>query len=72
MIALVKFLHYRNYYSSKFPRSIRLDGGSDWIVISRNFADYALSDEDLPRSLRQFFSNILLPVESFFHTVGEY
>ncbi|VDN18271.1 unnamed protein product [Gongylonema pulchrum] len=54
----------------KFPRSIRLDGGSDWVVLSRDFVLYALSDEELPRSLRQFFSNVLLPVESFFHTLA--
>uniref|UniRef100_A0A1I7VC87 protein xylosyltransferase n=1 Tax=Loa loa TaxID=7209 RepID=A0A1I7VC87_LOALO len=55
---------------TKFPSSIRLDGGSDWIVISRDFAEYALSDEELPLNFRKFFDNVLLPVESFFHTLA--
>uniref|UniRef100_A0A0R3RVV9 protein xylosyltransferase n=1 Tax=Elaeophora elaphi TaxID=1147741 RepID=A0A0R3RVV9_9BILA len=55
---------------TKFPNSIRLDGGSDWVVISRNFAEYALSDEELPLNFRKFFANVLLPVETFFHTLA--
>ncbi|KAM3717643.1 Xylosyltransferase sqv-6 [Dirofilaria immitis] len=55
---------------TKFPNSIRLDGGSDWIVISRDFAEYALSDEELPINFRQFFANVLLPAETFFHTLA--
>ncbi|VDK82410.1 unnamed protein product [Litomosoides sigmodontis] len=54
----------------KFPNSIRLDGGSDWVVISRDFAEYALSDEELPLNFRKFFANVLLPVETFFHTLA--
>lgn len=61
-----------NLCRTKFPNSIRLDGGSDWVVISRDFAEYALSDEELPLNFRKFFANVLLPVETFFHTVGEY
>uniref|UniRef100_A0A915PQL3 protein xylosyltransferase n=1 Tax=Setaria digitata TaxID=48799 RepID=A0A915PQL3_9BILA len=55
---------------TKFPKSIRLDGGSDWVVISRDFAEYALSDDDLPKNSRHFFTNVLLPVETFFHTLA--
>ncbi|VBB33742.1 unnamed protein product [Acanthocheilonema viteae] len=55
---------------TKFPNSIRLDGGSDWVVISRDFAEYALSDEELPLNFRKFFANVLLPVETFFHTLA--
>ncbi|KAK6107657.1 Core-2/I-Branching enzyme family protein [Brugia pahangi] len=55
---------------TKFPNSIRFDGGSDWIVISRDFAEYALSDEELPLNFRKFFTNVLLPVETFFHTLA--
>lgn len=56
---------------TKLPQGIRFDGGSDWVVISREFAEYSISEEELPRNLRKFFSNALLPVESFFHTVGK-
>lgn len=59
-------------YRTKFPNPIRFDGGSDWIVISRDFVEYSLSDEELPLNLRKFFANALLPAETFFHTVGEY
>ncbi|VDK80693.1 unnamed protein product [Onchocerca ochengi] len=55
---------------TKFPKSIRLDGGSDWIAISRDFAEYILSDEELPLNIRQFFANVLLPAETFFHTLA--
>ncbi|VDM97897.1 unnamed protein product [Thelazia callipaeda] len=55
---------------SRFPKFIRLDGGSDWVVISQDFARYALSDDELPRTFRQLFKNVLLPVESFFHTLA--
>lgn len=59
------------FFSKKYFENIRLDGGSDWVVISREFAEFALSNQELPRGLRLFFSSVLLPVESFFHTVGE-
>ncbi|VDK25080.1 unnamed protein product [Anisakis simplex] len=52
--------------------SIRFDGGSDWLVLSRDFAQFALTNDALVRSLREMFANILLPVESFFHTVRQY
>ncbi|VDK26201.1 unnamed protein product [Anisakis simplex] len=57
---------------SVFPDSIRFDGGSDWLVLSRDFAQFALTNDALVRSLREMFANILLPVESFFHTVRQY
>ncbi|CEF62907.1 Xylosyltransferase oxt [Strongyloides ratti] len=53
-----------------FPENMYIDGGSDWIVIHRNFITYALSDEELPRDLRNIFKTVLLPLESFFHTLG--
>ncbi|KAK5977838.1 Xylosyltransferase sqv-6, partial [Trichostrongylus colubriformis] len=54
----------------EFPRNLRIDGGSDWIVLHREFAEYSISDEDLPTKLRALFSSIILPVESFFHTLS--
>ena len=47
------------------PRGIRLDGGSDWLVLSRAFARFvALEERDpLVSGLRQYFENALLPAE---------
>uniref|UniRef100_A0A1I7WCM9 protein xylosyltransferase n=1 Tax=Heterorhabditis bacteriophora TaxID=37862 RepID=A0A1I7WCM9_HETBA len=52
----------------EFPRNLRIDGGSDWVVLHRDFAEYSVSNEDLPTKMRLLFSTIILPVESFFHT----
>jgi len=52
-----------------FPLNLRLDGGSDWLIIHRDLAEYSVSTEDLPSKLRLLFTTILLPLESFFHTV---
>ena len=54
-----------------FPKQLRLDGGSDWLVLHREFAEYSISHEELPAKMRKLFSSIILPVESFFHTVSE-
>ncbi|KAK5642064.1 hypothetical protein RI129_008231 [Pyrocoelia pectoralis] len=55
----------------KLPWGIQIDGGSDWIALSREFVSYAASDEpdDLVSGLRIVFNHTLLPAESFFHTV---
>uniref|UniRef100_A0A914LST0 protein xylosyltransferase n=1 Tax=Meloidogyne incognita TaxID=6306 RepID=A0A914LST0_MELIC len=55
---------------SDFPLNLRLDGGSDWLIIHRDLAKYSVSNEDLPSNLRLLFSTILLPLESFFHTLS--
>ncbi|CAJ0582679.1 unnamed protein product, partial [Mesorhabditis spiculigera] len=54
----------------EFPRGLRIDGGSDWVILHKEFAMYSISDEELPAKLRTLFSNIILPVESFFHTLA--
>lgn len=55
----------------KLPWGIQIDGGSDWIALSREFVAYAASDEpdELVQGLRVVFNYTLLPAESFFHTV---
>uniref|UniRef100_A0A914UJD3 protein xylosyltransferase n=1 Tax=Plectus sambesii TaxID=2011161 RepID=A0A914UJD3_9BILA len=54
-----------------FPNGIRIDGGSDWVGLDKSFAYYAaLSNETLPSALRKIFESVLLPAESFFHTVS--
>ncbi|XP_064478738.1 xylosyltransferase 2-like isoform X2 [Ornithodoros turicata] len=51
------------------PWGIRLDGGSDWLALHRDFVSYvALGDDPLLRGLKALFAHTLLPAESFFHT----
>uniref|UniRef100_A0A0K0CTI2 protein xylosyltransferase n=1 Tax=Angiostrongylus cantonensis TaxID=6313 RepID=A0A0K0CTI2_ANGCA len=57
---------------NEFPRNLRVDGGSDWVVLHRNFAEYSISDDELAVKLRTLFSSVILPVESFFHTVSTF
>lgn len=52
------------------PEGIRVDGGSDWIGIHRNFCEYIIkSDDELVLGLKRVYEFTLLPAESFFHTV---
>ncbi|XP_008483938.1 xylosyltransferase oxt [Diaphorina citri] len=53
------------------PQGIVMDGGSDWLVLSRSFVSYVASPEkdELVRGLLTLFKYTLLPAESFFHTV---
>ncbi|CAG2159896.1 unnamed protein product, partial [Oppiella nova] len=54
----------------QLPKGIRWDGGSDWVVLSREFCHYiTYEDNELLRGLKQVFKYTLLPAESFFHTV---
>lgn len=52
------------------PSGIQLDGGSDWIALSRRFVQYVANPEpdDLIVGLLKIFNYTLLPAESFFHT----
>ncbi|CTQ86978.1 protein xylosyltransferase [Caenorhabditis elegans] len=54
----------------EFPQNLRIDGGSDWVGIHRNLAEFSISDEELPRKLRKTYESILLPLESFYHTLA--
>ena len=52
------------------PLGVQIDGGSDWICLNREFAQYVVHSQDqLVTGLRTLFSYTLLPAESFFHTV---
>jgi len=52
------------------PSGVQIDGGSDWICLNRNFANYVVnSNDELVTGLRKVFEYTLLPAESFFHTV---
>ncbi|VDN13360.1 unnamed protein product [Dibothriocephalus latus] len=50
-----------------------LHGGSDWLILPRYFCAYAALPEQqdsLVRDLVAWFANVILPVESFFHTLA--
>lgn len=55
----------------KLPWGIEVDGGSDWVALSRKFVEYISQDtpDDLVEGLFKIFEHTLLPAESFFHTV---
>lgn len=52
------------------PSGIQIDGGSDWVCLSRDFVGYVTDDEkdELVAGLLKIFAHTLLPAESFFHT----
>uniref|UniRef100_T1INJ3 protein xylosyltransferase n=1 Tax=Strigamia maritima TaxID=126957 RepID=T1INJ3_STRMM len=54
----------------KLPWGVRIDGGSDWVALSRGFCGYLVtSKDDLVVGLKTVYAHTLLPAESFFHTV---
>lgn len=51
------------------PHGIQVDGGSDWVALSRSFVAYVTNEDDpLVAGLLKVFHYTLLPAESFFHT----
>lgn len=55
----------------ELPSGIQIDGGSDWICLSRKFVTFvALENQqnELLQGLLTIFRHTLLPAESFFHT----
>uniref|UniRef100_A0A1B0CFL8 protein xylosyltransferase n=1 Tax=Lutzomyia longipalpis TaxID=7200 RepID=A0A1B0CFL8_LUTLO len=55
----------------ELPHGVQIDGGSDWIALSRDFVAYVTDEEEdeLLGGLMTIFRHTLLPAESFFHTV---
>jgi len=53
----------------QLQEGIRIDGGSDWICLTRKFIQYVISNDTLLSGLKSFWKYSLLPAESFFHTV---
>ena len=46
------------------PRGVVMDGGSDWIGLYREFAQYVIDSRDqLVTGLKQLYKYSLLPVE---------
>lgn len=58
-------------YQLLFFIGIQMDGGSDWVALSREFVEYVTdpNPDALVTDLLKIFKYTLLPVESFFHTV---
>ncbi|XP_046624533.1 xylosyltransferase oxt [Neodiprion virginianus] len=54
----------------KLPTGIQIDGGSDWVALSRDFVEYVANPvpDPLISGLLEVFRYTLLPAESFFHT----
>ena len=45
-----------------------MDGGSDWVTLNSEFADYVINGRDETiTGLREYFRYTLLPAEAFFH-----
>ncbi|XP_071953271.1 xylosyltransferase 1-like [Antedon mediterranea] len=56
----------------ELPKGIVVDGGSDWIVVNRDYCKYLITaDNELLNGLKHLYKYTLLPAESFFHTVLE-
>ncbi|BFF99022.1 xylosyltransferase oxt [Drosophila madeirensis] len=56
----------------RLPAGIQVDGGSDWVALSRPFVAYVThpkQEDELLQALLKLFRHTLLPAESFFHTV---
>ncbi len=50
--------------SRELPDGIRMDGGSDWVTLSRDFAKYlTYSTDDLNVGLQKVYQYTLLPSE---------
>jgi protein xylosyltransferase len=48
----------------KLPRGIRLDGGSDWVALNREFCEYLVTSKDeMIQGLQEYWKYTLLPGE---------
>lgn len=56
----------------ELPHGVQIDGGSDWVGLSRKFVEYVTAfngePDELLTGLLRIFHHTLLPAESFFHT----
>ncbi|KAJ3672243.1 hypothetical protein LUZ60_006964 [Juncus effusus] len=52
------------------PDDFEIYSGSQWMILSRNFMEHCiLSYENLPRKLLLYFTNVVHPMQSYFHTI---
>ncbi|KAK1326071.1 hypothetical protein QJS10_CPA01g01423 [Acorus calamus] len=53
------------------PESFKFFTGSPWVILSRPFVEFCiLGWDNLPRTLLLYFTNALIPEESYFHSVA--
>lgn len=61
--------HMWRFGRRPLPTGIRLDGGSDWIALTHDFASYLIfANNTLIRGLLQIYAHTLLPAEVTFNT----
>ncbi|PON53185.1 Glycosyl transferase [Parasponia andersonii] len=52
------------------PDAFSVFGGSPWVILTRDFMEYCVQGWDnFPRKLLMYLSNVVYPLESYFHTV---
>ncbi|GAB2296987.1 hypothetical protein Dimus_031092 [Dionaea muscipula] len=52
------------------PDAFKIFTGSPWVILSRSFLEFCIFGWDnLPRLLLMYFNNVILPDESYFHSV---
>uniref|UniRef100_A0AC34FQL7 Protein xylosyltransferase n=1 Tax=Panagrolaimus sp. ES5 TaxID=591445 RepID=A0AC34FQL7_9BILA len=51
-------------------KNMRIDGGSDWVIVHRSLAEAAISNSTITNQLLNYFTTVLLPLEGFFHTLA--
>eukprot|EP00048_Salpingoeca_helianthica_P006199 m.95850 g.95850 ORF g.95850 m.95850 type:complete len:713 (-) comp13913_c1_seq2:29-2167(-) len=52
------------------PTNLSMEGGSDWFLLHRSFAQFAVSNSPIVTGLRRYYDFSLLSAESFFHVVA--
>jgi len=66
--ALYFLLSLMKWFSN---RCIRFLLGSPWVILNRRFIEYCVFGWDnLPRTLLMYFTNVMLPLEGYFHSVA--
>lgn len=52
------------------PAAFKVFTGSPWVILSRPFLEFCIFGWDnLPRTVLMYFNNVMLPQESYFHSV---
>jgi len=53
------------------PDGFKFFTGSPWVILNRRFIEYCVFGWDnLPRTLLMYFTNVMLPLEGYFHSVA--
>nr|XP_011467547.1 PREDICTED: xylosyltransferase 1-like [Fragaria vesca subsp. vesca] len=63
-------LNYSSNITREIPDSFKVFGGSPWGILSRDFMEYCVQGWDnLPRELLMYLSNVVYPLDYYFHTI---